>query len=179
MVKRRIPSLSRDSNPRSGITNVYKILVGKLERQRTLARSRCRWEDIWKVLRETRWKVEDWMGTSDGLPETQQWTFGLHMSQRYLLSCSKNSPSFVQLERSLLFSQEPASGPYAGPDESSPISHTIVLRPILILSSRIHAHLNLLSGLFPSVFELKCMCIYIYIYFTCACYISRQSHSSW
>jgi hypothetical protein len=46
MVKRRIPSLSRDSNPRSGITNVYKILVGKLERQRTLARSRCRWEDI-------------------------------------------------------------------------------------------------------------------------------------
>jgi hypothetical protein len=42
--------------------NVYKILVGKPEKKRSLGRPRCRQEDNMRTdLRETMWEGVDWM----------------------------------------------------------------------------------------------------------------------
>jgi hypothetical protein len=43
------------------ITNAYKMLVGKRERERPLWRPRHRWEDIKTDLREIRWEDVYWM----------------------------------------------------------------------------------------------------------------------
>jgi hypothetical protein len=56
----------------------------------------------------------------------------------------------MQHEGSLLYSQEPSTGPYRQPDQSSPYHPTISIRAILILPN--HLHLRLPSGLFPSGF---------------------------
>jgi hypothetical protein len=57
----------------------------------------------------------------------------------------------MDAEGSLPYSQQPATGPYPEPDESSPLppSFPVSLRSVLILFSRIC--LGLPSGLFPLV----------------------------
>jgi hypothetical protein len=67
---------------------------------------------------------------------------------------SRNSPHFMEPERSLPHSQEPATCPYPEPDLSSS-GHPIplLLRSILILSS--HLSHGLLSRLFPSDLPAK------------------------
>jgi hypothetical protein len=42
--------------------NAYRILMGKLEEKRPLARSKCRWEDNIKMdLREVGWGGMNWI----------------------------------------------------------------------------------------------------------------------
>jgi hypothetical protein len=42
--------------------NAYKILIGKLEGKRPVARPRRRWEDIIRIdLREIGWEVVEWI----------------------------------------------------------------------------------------------------------------------
>jgi hypothetical protein len=44
------------------ISDAYRILVGKLEERRPLARLRRRWEDNIRMdLREIGWEVVDWI----------------------------------------------------------------------------------------------------------------------
>jgi hypothetical protein len=56
----------------------------------------------------------------------------------------------MEPEGSLPCSQEPATGPYPEPDESSSHPHPSSLRSILMLPS--YLRLGLMSGLFPSGF---------------------------
>jgi hypothetical protein len=68
-----------------------------------------------------------------------------------LCSYSRTSQYFMEPEGSLPCSQKPSTGPYSGPDESSPYHRNLSLsRSILILST--HLHLGLPSGLIPSGF---------------------------
>jgi hypothetical protein len=72
-------------------------------------------------------------------------------------------------------SQEPSTGPYPEPDESSPYHpHPVFLRSILILFS--HLHLGLPSALFPYGFPLK---PYMYSLLPHACYMPSPFHPPW
>lgn len=57
----------------------------------------------------------------------------------------------VRSRRCLPYSQELTTGPYLDPVKSNP--HLISLRSVLILSS--HLHIDFVSSLFPSAFQLK------------------------
>jgi hypothetical protein len=66
----------------------------------------------------------------------------------------------MKSESSLLCSQELTTGPYPEPDESSPYTHPISLKSILILSS--HFCLGLYSDLLPSGFPIKTLYAFLF-----------------
>jgi hypothetical protein len=76
-----------------------------------------------------------------------------------LCSYSRSSQHFMELEGSLLCSQEPTTGPYSEPDQSNP-SHHIFLRSILILST--HLRHGLPSGLLPSGFPTNILYAFLF-----------------
>jgi hypothetical protein len=68
MIKSRRMKLARHVARKREKRNAYRILVGKLERKRSLGRPRRRWEDIIIMcIREIAWDVMDW------IDETQDW----------------------------------------------------------------------------------------------------------
>jgi hypothetical protein len=66
----------------------------------------------------------------------------------------------MELEGSLPCSQEPATGPYPDPDETSPHLVTLIsVRSILVLSS--HLRISIPNGLFPTVFPKRMLYAFI------------------
>jgi hypothetical protein len=63
--------------------------------------------------------------------------------------------------------QKHAIGPYSQPDASSPHSHPIFLRSILISSS--HLYLGLPSGLFPLGFPTKILYAFLFCLMCATC----------
>jgi hypothetical protein len=59
----------------------------------------------------------------------------------------------MEPEDSVLWSEEPATGPYPEPDKSSPLPRTISLRSMLILFS--HLHVGLFNCLVASGFPIR------------------------
>jgi hypothetical protein len=81
------------------------------------------------------------------------------LRSRQLCSYSRLSQHFMQSEGSLPCSQQPSTGPYPKPDQTSPYHPVLsLLRFILVLST--HPCLGLPHGLFTSVFPYQCpICI--------------------
>jgi hypothetical protein len=75
------------------------------------------------------------------------------LRSRQLRSYSRISQLFMEPKGSLPCSQEPSTGPYPEPDQSSLYHPILTLKSILILAS--HLHLGLPSGIFPSGFPTK------------------------
>jgi hypothetical protein len=103
-----------------------------------------------------------------------------HGAEPFLRSCqlcsySRISQHFMEPEGSLPCSQEPSTGPYPEPDQSSPYHPILSLvRSILMLST--YLHLGLPSGFFPLAFPpISCM----YSSSPHSCYMPRPSHPPW
>jgi hypothetical protein len=80
----------------------------------------------------------------------------------------------MEPEGSIPCSQEPSTGPYPEPYQSTP-SHPIFLRSILILFT--HLRLSIPSGLFPS--GLPTNILYAFLFSPHSCYMPRPYHPSW
>jgi hypothetical protein len=91
------------------------------------------------------------------------------LRSRQLLSYSRISQHFMESEGSLPCSQEPSTGPYPEPDQSTPWS----LRSVLTLST--HPRLGLPSGLFWFSHQYS---VYIPL-FPHTCYMPCPSHPPW
>jgi hypothetical protein len=73
-------------------------------------------------------------------------------------------------EGSSPYSQEPTTGLYSEPDESSPLSHPTSLKSILIL---FHIRLGFSSGLLPSGLPNKIICAFLISPGCATCLISN------
>jgi hypothetical protein len=74
-----------------GKRNVYRILVGKLERKKPLRRPRRRWVDNIKIdIREIRWDGMDWI---DLVQDRDQWRALVNTVMN--LRVSKNAGKFL------------------------------------------------------------------------------------
>jgi hypothetical protein len=101
------------------------------------------WYFAWVTLLARKWRRYT--------PPKRRLTFTVpFLIGRQLCSCSRTSQHFMDPEVTFPCSQEPSTGPYPEPDQSSPNHPILSLRSILILST--HQRLGLPSGLIPSSF---------------------------
>jgi hypothetical protein len=102
-----------------------------------------------------------------------------HGAEPFLRSCqlcshSRTSQHFMEPEGSSQCSQEPSTGPYPEPDQSSP--YYLILRSILILS--IHLRLDLPSGLFPSGIPTNILYAFLFSPIRATCLAAKTGLSS-
>jgi hypothetical protein len=106
------------------------------------------------------------MGNMDGHNSPTQGAEPFLRSHQ-LYSNSRTSQHFMEPEGSLPCSQEPSTGPYPQPDQSSLYHPILSLRSILILST--HLHLGLPSGLFPSGFPTNILYEFLFVPICATC----------